>query len=287
MGQTIAIVGAGRVGRALGLRLRRLNWEIGAVVTRSKTTAQRAVRAIGKGRPQAKLARNILEADAVIIATPDDEILRVARHLAQMGREEWRGKVVLHTSGALDSSALSPLASWGAATGSMHPMQTFAGRSAPPLEGIVFTIEGNHRAQSVARRIARGLGGIAVAIRGNAKPVYHAGGTFAAGNALALIEAAVRLLMRAGFSRRHAKMALLRLTRQMLGNYERFGAKEAWTGPLSRGDFSTLARHWRALSKWPPEYSQAYAALARLSARVLASHPDRTLRRINQILPDR
>lgn len=287
MGRTIAIVGAGRVGRALGLRLRQLDWEIGVVVTRSKATARSAVRAIGEGRPQAKLARNILDADAVIISTPDDEIPKVARQLAQMGREEWRGKVVLHTSGALDSSVLNPLASWGAATGSMHPMQTFVGRSAPPLEGVVFTIEGGHRAQSVARRIVRGLGGVAVTIRGNAKPAYHAGGTFAAGNGLALIEAAVRLLMRAGFSRRHAKMALLRLTRQMLGNYERFGAKEAWTGPISRGDFSTLARHRRALARWPPEYLQAYAALARLSARVLASHPERTLRRINRILPER
>jgi predicted short-subunit dehydrogenase-like oxidoreductase (DUF2520 family) len=99
------------------------------------------------------------------------------------------------------------------------------------------------------------------------------------------VEAAVRLLMRVGFSRRRAKLALLPLIRQMLANFERFGAREAWTGPISRGDFSTVARHRRALTNFPPEYLQAYAALARLAARVLDSHPKRTLRKLDRVLP--
>ena len=285
MEHTIAIVGAGRVGRALGRRLRHLGWEIGTVVTRSMATARSAVRAIGEGLAQDKIVRHVLDAEVVLIATPDAEIPNVSKRLAQIGREEWRGKVVLHTSGALDSSALELLARWGAATGSMHPMQTFTGRGAPALEGVVFAVEGDRKAQRVARRIAHGLGGVAVTIRGSVKPAYHAAGTFVAGHGLAAIEAAVRLLMRAGFSRRHAKMALLRLTRQMLENFEKLGAKEAWTGPISRGDFSTIARHRSALSDWPPEYLQVYAALARLSARVLDSHPDQTIRHLNRVLP--
>ncbi|PYU58495.1 MAG: DUF2520 domain-containing protein, partial [Acidobacteria bacterium] len=35
MERTLAIIGAGRVGRTLGRRLRELGWQIGAVVTRS------------------------------------------------------------------------------------------------------------------------------------------------------------------------------------------------------------------------------------------------------------
>jgi predicted short-subunit dehydrogenase-like oxidoreductase (DUF2520 family) len=287
MGDRIAIVGAGRVGRTLGRRLRQLNWTIGTVVTQSKATARSAVRAIGGGYAQDKINRHVLNADVVIIATPDDEIRKVAKRLAQIGAEEWRGKIVLHTSGALDSSVLRPLSRWGAATGSMHPMQTFVGRNAPSLEGVVFAIEGDRRAQRAARRIAREVHGVAVTIDGRAKPAYHAAGTLAAGHGLALIEAAVRLLMRAGFSRRHAKMALLLLTRQMLGNFERFGAREAWTGPISRGDFSTVTRHRRALAGWPPEYLQAYSALARLSARLLDLHPKRTLRQLDRVLPKR
>ncbi|HEV2490555.1 MAG TPA: Rossmann-like and DUF2520 domain-containing protein [Candidatus Acidoferrales bacterium] len=285
MSDTIAIVGAGRVGRILGRRLRQLNWTIGTVVTRSRATARSSVRAIGGGQAQPSINRHVLDADVVIIATPDDRIREAAKRLAQVGGEEWRGRTVLHTSGALDSSVLSPLARCGAATGSMHPMQTFVVRSAPPLERIVFTIEGDRRAQRVARRIARTLGGFAVSIRGRAKPTYHAAGTLAAGHGLALIEAAVRLLMRAGFSRRRAKLALLPLIRQMIANFERFGAREAWTGPISRSDFSTVARHRKALAGWPPEYLRAYAALARLSALVLDTHPKRTLKQLDRVLP--
>ena len=51
MKRTLSIVGAGRVGRTLGKRLRERGWRIGAVVTRSTATSRAAVRAIGAGTP--------------------------------------------------------------------------------------------------------------------------------------------------------------------------------------------------------------------------------------------
>src|SRR5712691_2197516 len=90
---TLSIVGAGRVGRALGKRLHELGWQIGAVVTRSASTERAAVRAIGDGRAHAGLTRQVLGADVVLIATPDAAIGRVAAHLARMGGKEWGGRV--------------------------------------------------------------------------------------------------------------------------------------------------------------------------------------------------
>ena|SRR5487761_56339 len=284
---TIAIVGAGRVGRTLGRSLRARGWRIGAVVTRSAATARSAVRAVGCGHPLDHLTRRAMDADVVLIATPDDSIGDVAAGLARIGGEEWRGKVVLHTSGALDDSVLDPLAALGAEVGSMHPLQTFSGRGAPPLEGVTFVIQGGRRAQQMARRIARALGGVPVALRGGAKPAYHAAATFAAPYVLSLIESSTRILMRAGFSRHRAKLALLPLIRQTLANYERFGGQKAWTGPVARGDYSTVARHRLALAKWPREFADSYAALARLSARVLASEAERKLRQLDRVLPKR
>jgi predicted short-subunit dehydrogenase-like oxidoreductase (DUF2520 family) len=285
MAATVAIVGAGRVGRTLGLRLRQLGWNIGAVVTKSKATARSAVVAIGGGYAMAGIGRRVLDANVVIVATPDEAIGEVAAALARMGGEEWKKKIAIHTSGALDSSLLLPLKRCGAATGSFHPLQTFMGRNVPKLQGAVFTIEGDPGARRVARQMARALGGVGVIIPSHSKPIYHAGGTLAAGHGLALVEAAVRLLMRAGFSRRRAKMALLPMIRQMLGNFEKFGARKAWTGPLSRGDFSTLERHRRALAEMPAEFEEAYESLCRLAVRLLAPHPEATLRQLDHILP--
>lgn len=285
MAMTIAIVGAGRVGRGLGRRLRERGWTVGAVVTRSRATARAAVRSIGSGSAQGEVTRRVLAADVVLVATPDSAIETVAAKLARAGQEEWRGKVVLHTSGAMDHRALEALRRRGAATGSIHPMQTFSGRAVPKLDGVVFTLGGDRRALRVARRIVRELGGVPVALPGRAKPAYHAASALTAGHSLALVEAATRILMQIGFNRRRAKMALLPLLRQTLDNFERLGAREAWTGPIARGDYATVVRHCRALRSWPPEYLKAYAAVSRLAGRVLAANARETLKRLGRILP--
>jgi predicted short-subunit dehydrogenase-like oxidoreductase (DUF2520 family) len=87
---------------------------------------------------------------------------------------------------------------------------------------------------------------------------------------LAVEEAATRILIAIGFTRRQAARALLPLTRQTLDNFERFGANAAWTGPLARGDFATVKKHGTALRRgFPREYGTAYDALSRLAVLVL------------------
>ena len=280
MSRTISIIGAGRVGKTVAKRLGKLGWRIVAVVTRSGSSARAAALAIGGGKPYGGLTAGVLDADVILMATPDGALESVAKELARTGGEKCRGKIVLHTSGALDSRALAPLASRGAHTGSMHPMQTFSGRSAPRLEGVIFAIEGSPPARRAGEKIARSLGGTPVRVHGANKPAYHAAGAVVAGHALALVESAIQTLIKIGFSRRRGNEALLPLIRQMLDNYERLGPHAAWTGPLSRGDYATIAKHVNTLKRFPREYRDAYAALAELSARVLSKRPAATQKKL-------
>jgi predicted short-subunit dehydrogenase-like oxidoreductase (DUF2520 family) len=270
MPASLAIIGAGRVGRALGRRLRELGWTIGAVVTRSATSARKVVRFIGGGHAHAFLTRQVVAAQVILVTTPDRCVPEVAEELARIGAEELRGKVVLHSSGALSSRVLDPVKKCGAAVGSMHPLQTFSGVGVPPLEGKVFAIEGDTAAVRMARQIARALGAVPVHFDGAKKPLYHAAGALAAGNVLALMEAATRLMTAAGMKRREAMRALLPLTRQVLENFERLGPRAAWTGPLSRRDYGVVAAHLEAMKDWPPEFAETYEAVNRLAALVLA-----------------
>lgn len=270
MQNSLAIIGAGRVGRALGCRLRELGWKIGVVVTRSEASARKAVRFIGAGKPCAGMTRQILLSRVILIATPDDHIALVAQELARIGEEELRERVVLHTSGAMDSAALASVQHWGAKIGSMHPLQSFSGVAVPSLEGKVFAIEGDTQAVRVARRIARALGGSPVHIAGNKKPLYHAAAAMAAGHVLAVEEAATELLISLGMKRREAVRALLPLTRQVLDNFERLGPRAAWTGPLSRGDYQVVRAHSNALRESSHEFMDAYDVLNRLAVLVLA-----------------
>src|SRR6266851_591167 len=280
---SLAIIGAGRVGRALGRRLRELGWKIAAVVTRSEPTARKATRYIGGGHAHAVISRRVLAAHVTLITVPDAAAEKVARELARIGAEELRGKIVLHTSGALGSNVLEAVRECGAAVGSMHPLQTFSGVGVPPLEGRVFAIEGDAGAMRMARQIVRALGGTPVHLESPKKPLYHAAGALAAGHMLALMEAATQMMMETGMNRREAVRALLPLTRQVLENFERLGPRAAWTGPLSRRDFGVVASHAAALRELPDEFLEAYQVLNRLSARVLSKDSHELLTELEKL----
>src|SRR5580704_3120021 len=281
---SLSIIGAGRVGRALGRRLRELGWTIGAVVTRSETSARKAVRSIGAGHARAFLTRQVLAAQVILITAPDHSVAEVAQELARIGAEELRGKVILHTSGALSSSVLDPVKKCGAAVGSMHPLQTFSGVEVPPLEGRAIAIEGDSHAVRMARQIARALGAVPVRIERSKKPLYHAAGALAAGNVLVLMEAATRLMTAAGMKRREAVRALLPLTRQVLENFERLGPRAAWTGPLSRGDYGVVAAHMESMKDLPAEFAETYEAVNRLAAMVLAQDSAAMLAELEKVV---
>jgi predicted short-subunit dehydrogenase-like oxidoreductase (DUF2520 family) len=219
----------------------------------------------------------------IVIATPDDAVSNLARELARMGGEELRGRVVLHTSGAQDSRVLAPVKEFGAATGSMHPLQTFSGVGVPDLAGKAFVVEGDVIAVRAARQIARALGGSPVQIAAGKKVLYHAAAALAAGHVLALEEAATQLLISLGMKRSEATRALLYLTRQVLDNFERVGPHAAWTGPLARGDYRIVESHLRALSDSRVEVAAAYDALNRLAARILAQDAAGTVAELEKI----
>jgi predicted short-subunit dehydrogenase-like oxidoreductase (DUF2520 family) len=272
MKRTLAIVGAGRVGRALGRHLAERGWAVGPVVSRLPRSARAAVRAIGAGTPHHALVPEILRAQVILIAVPDDAIASVARRLARLApRGSLAGRVVLHTSGAVPSAALAPLVRRGASIASMHPLQTFSPGVRSRLAGVTFAIEGDRRACRLARALARELGARPVLIHPEAKALYHAAGAFASPHLLAALAAGAAMLEKAGFRERDARGALLRLARQTLENYERLGAKRSWTGPLSRGDRETIRRHEAALKKLPPEFLAAYRSLTKLQLRLLDS----------------
>jgi len=281
MPNSVSIVGAGRVGRALGRQLHALRWRIRTVTALTITSAREAVRAIGAGHPFESLNLSILDATNIFITTPDDAIESVAEELAQLGGKDWSGKIVFHMSGAKDSSILRPLADLGAATGSMHPMQTFSDQRNTEMTGCIFGIEGSPAALKTARKMIRQMGGLAVRLSEANRAAYHVAGTFVCASVLALEESATRILMEQGYTRRQATRALLALTRRTLDNFEWSGPRAAWTGALARRDFSTIGAHVDALGKFPPEYLEAYKAVTRLAASVLSSEPEALLKRLN------
>src|SRR5438093_7287912 len=129
---SVSIIGAGRVGTALGIALRSVGYSIDLVVAKHDRAALRAARLIGKPALSAarfrRLAkRNFPQSSLIIIATPDDVIESIAKELAAMSRLQVsnalsKNRVALHTSGAFSAAVLRPLRDQGFAVGSLHPL---------------------------------------------------------------------------------------------------------------------------------------------------------------------
>lgn len=264
----IAIVGAGNLGAALAVSLRRAGYAIEAVITHSRgaslSKAQKLAKEVG-ARALAGVPED-LTAEVIWFCVPDGEIAHAARTLA--GALRWKGRIVLHSSGALTSDELSVLRKRGAAAASVHPLMTFVRRSRPSLAGVPFAIEGDAAAVRVASSIVNDLSGHAYPIRKRDKPAYHAWGTFASPLFTALLATTEQVASAAGVTRKAARRRMIPILLQTLANYASFDAAGAFSGPIVRGDVDTLKRHLRVLRKLPAAH-KVYLSLAEAALRYL------------------
>ena len=266
----VGLVGPGRAGQALVRLLPPDKYDIGPVLSRTLTSARRATRHMRLGFPASDLEA-FTDCRLILIAVPDDAIDAVARRLLE-APFAWRGRVVLHTSGALDSSVLSPLHNHGAAVGSIHPLQTF-GRRVLSLAGVHFAVEGDVKAVRLAQSLVSDWQGNLLRIRPGQKAFYHAAATFASPLFTPLMQAAVLLMSRAGVAPKAAIKALRPLLAATLDNFAHTG-RQSWTGPLARRDAATVRRHLDALAAFDPALARYYRCSALAALRLLGPNAD-------------
>lgn len=270
---SIAIIGAGRAGTALGLALAAAGYPVAAVASRRLETAEALARRLGcpaTDRPE-EAARG---AAVVWITTPDRIIAAVAATVAAGGGFS-PGQHVFHASGALPAAVLSPAREKGALVAAVHPVQSFARTGEPPdFTGCCFGVEGDAAALPLARRLVADLGGVFLPLRPEDKALYHAAACVASNYLVSVLDLAVRLLEGVGLERRAATAALLPLVDGTLTNVRRAGVTAALTGPVARGDLDTVRRHLEALWAFDPETAELYGRLGRYTAGLARARGD-------------
>lgn len=247
----IAILGAGRLGTALGIALVDAGVEVVAVTCRKRTHARTAAKAIGPtvlALPADRLAE-LPAADIAIIATTDDAILSAAHSLVKAKHGSFA--TVLHVSGSLPSTMLRPVFPQRVSVGSMHPLLAISDprSGASGLKDAFFCLEGEARARKAAALLVQALGAEVIAIQTEHKALYHAAAVLAAGHAVALFALATDLMVRCGPDRAAATRMLVTLFRSATRELDRRSPAEVMTGPFARGDVETLARHLAALTE--------------------------------------
>jgi len=275
---TVAIIGPGRVGQAMGRLLAAARVPIAFIVARQRAAARRAAQFIQEGRPIGLADFRLQEASVFLIATSDSAIATVARALAQAGprSDAWRGKVVLHTCGSLPSTVLNPLKRQGAAIGSLHPYQTVPSPQAGVrnLRGCFWAVEGDPQAVRVARDWVRRLGGVTFPLRPQDKTLYHLSAFMVCPTVVTLMAQASGLLAEAGVPPRISRPMLRQFVSETARNFAELGARRALTGPAVRGDWATIRRHMTALRRSAPAFVPVYRSLLQAMLR-LAQRPPR------------
>ncbi|MDQ2853723.1 MAG: DUF2520 domain-containing protein [Chloroflexota bacterium] len=216
-----------------------------------------SVRVVGSGRAGSALAARLAErglavssgrdaladADLVLLAVPDAAIADVAQRVPI-------GPWLAHVSGATSLSALDP----HTRRFSVHPLQTLTRERGPQqLDGAWAAVTAEtDEARREARWLADTLGLHPFDLADADKPLYHAGAAMASNFLVTLHHAAARLLEES-----HAPPEALvpLMTRTIENGF-------VLTGPIARGDWTTVDAHLRALEERAPDLVPLYRALA-------------------------
>lgn len=268
---SVSIVGSGRLGTALALALSAAGYSIEVMIARRRAHARKAAALVSPRTPSLGIdeLRLLPPGKVILIATQDDEIGNIAEKLAGLTTGAVKGRLVLHTSGALSAEVLAPLAAVGFQVGSLHPLISVSDpRSGiASLRGAFYCVEGDRSAIRIAHSIVRDLKGQSFAIPKESKPLYHAAAVMASGHVVALFDLAVEMLMQCGLTRSKARHVLAPLLESTVNNLAITDPAKAMTGTFARGDLATVLRHLQSLSK--AGSAQALAAYRTLGVHAL------------------
>ena len=211
---------------------------------------------IGSGRVGAAVTGRLRERgldtasadpELVLLCVPDGAIADVAAAIPV-------GPWVAHVSGATPLAALAP----HERRFGMHPLQTFTRARGPEqLDGAWAAVTAESAdARNAGFWLAEMLGLRPFTLADEARTLYHAGAVFAS-NYLVTLHRAASLLFESAGAPVEALEPLMRGTIE--NGFE-------LTGPIARGDWSTVAAHRAAIRADRPELDQLYETLAGATA---------------------
>jgi predicted short-subunit dehydrogenase-like oxidoreductase (DUF2520 family) len=260
---SVAILGLGKVGTAVGHLLRSAGYEIVAVAGRSTAKLNQGLAHTG-GQAFKDFSAAASRADCVLITTSDDAIASVCDEICQRGAIN-PGKKVIHMSGAGGLDLLSPAAKTGAHVASIHPLQSFASVEGAinSIPGSTFGITADTEIRAWAEQMVRDLRGNPFFIADEDKPLYHAAACLASNSLTTLIHNVEGIYQSLGMTPTEALRAFWPLVQGTMQNIENNGTVQALTGPISRGDAGTVAKHLAALQKSFPTLLPLYRTMGR------------------------
>jgi predicted short-subunit dehydrogenase-like oxidoreductase (DUF2520 family) len=270
------IIGCGRLGTALAHIANRHGIEVQGSWNRSRAAAERVdaavdveSRYVGDELDEIPTVITDESPGAVVwLTVADDALPDVAERVASSLPDRC---ICLHTCGSRGSQLLS---SAGATCeyGVAHPLWAVSDpvKAADGLATATWSLEGTGGAIEWMRAFVDGLGARSVTLEASDRALYHAAAVTAANLMVGALEAAVELAEHVGMTRTEAQQALWPLALSALENVRSRLEPEGLTGPVARGDETTVERHLDAIeATGDEELRSVYASLTAMCRRLM------------------
>jgi len=256
----VGFIGAGTVGTALAAELSKTGYRVTMTADRNLTAAKGLASLVPGCRVTDDAQEIANGCGCVFVTTPDDTIEAVVKNVT------WHaGQYVVHCSGAASLDIMESARLPGAGVGSFHPCQSFATveQAIRNLRGSTFAIEAEPPLSEILQSMAEALGGTWIRLSRGDKPLYHAAAVFASNYLVTVVKVATDLFGHFGLSGQEAVDVLMPLLQGTVRNIETVGLPQCLTGPIARGDVTTIGKHVDALGQREPEALNLYRELAR------------------------
>ena len=201
----------------------------------------------------------IQDSEIIFIGKKDDQIADMVKKIQEIGNRHQnflQDKIIGHFSGSLDSRILAPLTEYGAKTFSLHPMMAFPdigsiknSEVAQRMLEAFWTLESLESLPALETFLQKTLLKVR-SIRPEGKSLYHAGAVMASNYMVSLLKEASQFLVAAGIEQATALEMLIPLSMGAILNVKASGLKDGLTGPIKRGDLSTVTRHIDGVSSY-------------------------------------
>ena len=257
----ISVVGPGRAGGALAIALHRAGHEITAIVGRNAKRASSLGATVSA--PAFELGSRLPTTELLLLAVKDDAIEPVVESLAG----DTSAPAAVHLSGLKGVETLKAISETGVSTGSWHPLQALpsAEIGAERLEGSWMAITTD--SEDLARlldSLSLDIGARPFRLSDELKPIYHASAAAAANYVTSALGLAEALAATAGIPYEAARP----LVNAVVNNVFEFGAESALTGPIARGDVSTVQAQLDGIKEHSPHLEEDFRAFGRATARL-------------------
>ena len=259
-GDTIKIgfIGPGKVGVSLGRYFTHKGIELSGFYGRNEKTTIEAAN-ITKSKFYNNIHDIIKESNILFITTPDDMISIIDRELSKF---DLNNKSICHTSGSLKSNVLCNAKHSGALVYSIHPIFAFSNKNTnlKELENIFFSVEGDdlenlspidntNKGNILVIDIIKILGNKFFIRSKETSSIYHLANVFVSNLTLSLLDIGTNYLKKLGLNEKEALNAIKPLVQGNIDSIVNNGFVNSLTGPVLRGDITTIEKHLSVLEK--------------------------------------